>query len=104
MDESIRFLFEIVNNPHLFIGNDGLIALSHFMNGFITHQRLMNARTKEADEMHQSFSEYVHDKLNDRRTVSLYRCINDNTKTDDEAFALFYSLLHEFYDEKQQKA
>ena len=98
MDESIEFLFEIEKKPNLFVGDDGLIALWHFMNGFIMHQRISNMRSQKAEEKAWQFSEYVHTKLNDKRTVSLYRCIVDYTSSDKEAYDLFYHLLHEFYD------
>lgn len=86
-------------NRRLYIGNDGILAMQHIVFGYGLCQDDFGIHK---DEEFERFVHFAHDALNVQwGAFSIWRIIDNKTSSDDEAFDLFFSLLHRF-DEREK--
>lgn len=88
-------------NRHLYIGDANILAMHHIATGYA--ECLYDLGILR-DEEFGRFIPFVHDKLNEKMSgFSIWQLIDKRTSTDDEAFDLFFSLLHDFDEQEQQQ-
>jgi len=90
----IELLLLIEKSPSLYIGDGDLLSLKHFVDGFCVCAQINNIDYGETELY--SFTHYVLQFYHEKRDISLFQCISDQTKTKEEAFSCFFKLLHIF--------
>lgn len=89
-----ELLLEIEKNVKLYIGDCDLHALKHLITGYyLCLHPAPNSR--EACEW-QDFSQSVSNYFNDNRSISMFTCISEHTSSKEEAFKIFFELLHQY--------
>lgn len=101
MNGTLSLIRRMRKNRRLYIGNDGIPAMQHIVNGYgICLHDLGLPR----DEEFERFVRFAHDALKlEMGGPSIWRLIDERTDDDDEAFELLFALLDEF-DAQQKKS
>ncbi len=92
--KALDLLVLIEKRPCIYIGDGDLMALKHFVDGYCVCAQSHELDYGESEL--REFSEYVLQFYREKRTISLFHCIIEQTKTKEEAFARFFKMLHMF--------
>lgn len=94
MNYLMKLLYHIKLKRKLFVGENGLKALRHLVDGYCQCLEDFGISTYD---FKFGFDEYVHKKIcGEMDGRSLYSIISDNTDNDDDAFAMYFQLLEEY--------
>ncbi len=95
MKRMFTFLSSIRKSYHLYIGTGDLIALKHFIDGYITCMN--NTGDVKNPELYEEFCAFVENHYHfDSSSSSIYGKIEHNANSSKEAFSTFFDLLDEF--------
>lgn len=104
MNGTLSLIRRMRKNRRLYIGNDGIPAMQHIVNGYGICLHDLGLPRDEEFECFVRFVRFVHDALKlEMGGLSIWRLIDDRTDDDDEAFELLFALLDEF-DAQQKKS
>lgn len=91
-----ELLAEIEQKPELFIGGRDVLALRHFLTGYIMAMKELN--TNFDDSLLDQFTWFLAQRYDDRRDFDWAYLIAANEKED--AFSAFIRLLNEYSAQK----
>lgn len=91
-----KLLAEIEQKPELFIGRRDVLALRHFLTGYIIAMKELN--TNFDDSLLDDFTRFLAQKYEDSRAFDWAHLIVANEKND--AFSAFFRLLNEYSAQK----
>ena len=89
-----ELLLKIEQNRRLYIGDGDIVSLGHFVGGYCFCCQMLGVDYKEKD--FYEFTHYVYSIFGETKSISLFRCILENTSTNEEAFQTFFGVLHDF--------
>jgi len=85
---------EIRQRPGLYLGHKSLVALRHYLNGYIDGINLNNDGVLES--FYPGFQEFIQDRYHITSTHGWAEIIIFYSQSDEKAFDRFYELLNEF--------
>ena len=95
MDNVLDFLSSLRSSYHLYIGDEDLQSLKHFIDGYNTC--LINLKQMREAALLEQFVAFVTERYNDDLTdESIFTKIQRRSTTMKNAFETFFNLLDEF--------
>ena len=95
MKKLLLFLVSIRRTYYLYIGNGDLIALKHFIDGYIAC--LGNVCQLNDLELYEQMCAFIDSYYQfDRSSCSIYEKIQKKSNSKQEAFTIFFDLLDRF--------
>ena len=92
----LKLLLQIKQNPKQFLDNQSLYELIPFIQGVFYQHQIISALSL------RNFSSFVSDYYQLPREMGFERAIRAKTKTEEEAFDVFFDLLDVFISQNQQ--
>ena len=100
-DSLYLLLQKIREKPAIYLGENSLEKLHHFMNGYIICEVDLGLNNKQDDIFWREFQEYIQKSFNINSSQHWTRIISFFSSNEQEAFYKFFELLDEFLKEKE---
>ena len=84
----------IEKEKRIYIGDGDILSLKHFVDGYCVCA--MQHRIEYGEKRLTDFHQYVCKHFSEKRSISLFRCIKEHVKGKEEAFTVFFELMHKF--------
>ena len=95
MKEMLMFLSSLRSSYYLYIGDGDLIALKHFIDGYLIC--LQNTGKLDDPNDYNDFCSFMEQHYQfDSSSISIYQKIQQHSSSIHEAFTTFFDLLDEF--------
>ena len=91
----IDLLSQIEDKPQLFLGNDSIFALRHFLSGYIMAKKEHDPSYD--DWLFSGFTSYLSQLYQDNRDFD-WAALIDLHEPDRQSVAAFFRLVHKYYE------
>ena len=90
----IELILKIEINRRLYVGDDDITALEHFLGGYCFCCQLHGIDYNE--KRLNDFMIFIYNEYDEKRSISIFQCIKENSNTIEEEYDNFFNLVHKY--------